>query len=67
MSDRIPHSSMLDKLAVPTCRAECAMGNIRVRGARVYNDIPLDIRESNSIHVFKKNLLKGNPLKSKFV
>ena len=65
-TDRVTRSTILDKLVIPSHRTECVTGNIRIQGARLYNVILLDIRESNSIHIFKRRLKSNVPFESKY-
>ncbi len=67
VTERMTRSSLQDKLYIPKCRTQCADGNIRVRGAVVYNQIPLGIRDSPSFNSFKKNLKRNVPFISKFI
>ena len=64
---RITRSSIEDKLTVPLCRTECAKGNVRVRGARLYNDVPLGTRQSNTFRSFKRNLANNIPFASRYM
>ena len=67
VSERVTRSTVEDKLYIPKCRTNCAAGNIRVRAAVTYNQIPLDIRESASFQSFKNALKKALPFESKFI
>ena len=64
---RVTRSTINDNLTVPTCRTECAKGNVRVRGAMDYNKISLDVRESRNINLFKRNLSRNIPFTSAYM
>ena len=65
--ERVTRSTIQDKMYIPKCRSQCADGNIRVRGASIYNQIPLAIREFQSFNSFKNSLKRNVPFQSKFV
>ena len=64
---RMTQSTIKDKLTAPPCRTECANGNVRVRGARIYNEVSLEVRQSNNIRSFKRNLLNNMPFTSNYM
>ncbi len=45
-----------DKLAIPAHRLECTRGNLLIRGAYYYNDVPAHIRTLPMLKRFKQNL-----------
>ena len=65
--ERVTRSTIQVKLYIPRCRTQCADGNIRVRGAIIYNQIPLDVRESRSHNSFNNSLKRNIPFQSKFI
>ncbi len=56
MSERITRSSIRNELHVPKHRLEVTSGNIRVRGSRYYNRLPMSTREKPTISQFKNEL-----------
>ncbi len=52
----VTRSSIRGDVFIPKTRLKISMGNIKSRGPKYYNEVPLDIREAKSTMSFKRKL-----------
>ena len=58
-NDRQTRQSARGGYEIPKCRLELGKRNFRYRGAKIWKQVPEQIRKSESVKSFKKNLRKA--------
>ena len=56
IKQRSTRSSSLNNLYVPKSKLKKADQSVAINGSKIWNELPLDIRQSTSLGIFKRKL-----------
>ena len=65
-SERVTRSSIRNELYIHKYRLDVMGGNIKVRGSKYYNKLPMSTREKATLKQFKNEMKRTKPFTTKY-
>ena len=58
METHLRNTRQKNDVELPKCRLKTGQRSFAYRGAKLFNDLPKNIRETNDLNLFKKRIFK---------